>query len=73
MTAFWGGRCAAGHKSFSVEEAILKVIKGSGEQARLLPLILTETQVKLITTSLPLQGFILILALTWLNFEENRR
>lgn len=24
-------------------------------------------------TSMPLQGFILILALTWLNFEENRR
>lgn len=53
VTAFRGGRCVAGHTPFSVEEAIPKVIKGSGAHARLPPLISTETQVKLITRVCP--------------------
>lgn len=55
MTTYRHGRCVAEPRSFchAQEETVLKAIKGSGEQARLPPLILTETQVKLITQVAP--------------------
>lgn len=56
VTAHWGGRWVAEPRSpcHTREETILKVIKGSGVQARLPPFIVTETQVKLIMQCAPL-------------------